>query len=491
MTTKPQQIPKRAIVWFRQDFRLSDNPALFAASKANKILPVYILDDATAQTWSRGSASRVWLHHALKDLDARLGGNLAIHAGPAELILPQLVKENQIDTVMWNRCYEPWRTERDAMIKRDLDESGVAAVSFNGSLLWEPWDVKKPDGTPYKVFTPFFRRGCQNAKKPRERLPAPVSPNFEKLASPQSLDVNDLKLMPDQKIWPKDMMEGWSVGEDAAMQALNSFVKTKLANYKSGRDHPSENSVSRLSPHLHFGHISPNQIWAIVAKLPQNEQTLHFQSEIAWREFSYGLLFHNPALPHKNLQPKFDHMSWENDRKKLRSWQLGMTGIPIVDAGMRELWQTGYMHNRVRMIVASFLIKNLQIDWREGQKWFWDCLVDADLASNSASWQWVAGSGADAAPYFRVFNPVLQASKFDGAAHYIKKYVPELEDLPPPHVFDPTNAPPLVLAAANVTLGSTYPHAIVDLKQSRERALQNFKSMNAHVAIQTETSSDL
>lgn len=486
MIKKPDPIQQRAIVWFRQDFRLSDNPALFSASKCSSILPVFILDDINAQTWGRGSASRVWLHHALDDLDARLGGKLAIHTGPAELILPQLVAENQIDIVMWNRCYEPWRTERDAMIKRDLEKNGVKAISFNGSLLWEPWEIKKLDETPYKVFTPFFRNGCQNAAKPRDPLPAPTFPNLEKLSNPESLTLDQLKLVPEQRIWPKDLMKDWQVGEDAAVFALNGFIKNKLSNYKSGRDHPAQDSVSRLSPYLHYGHISPNQIWAAVNKLKQTDQTLHFQREIAWREFSYGLLFHNPELPQKNLQPKFDYMSWTNDAKRLRSWQKGQTGIPIVDAGMRELWQTGYMHNRVRMIVASFLIKNLQIDWREGQKWFWDCLVDADLANNSASWQWVAGSGADAAPYFRVFNPVLQASKFDSAAEYIKKYVPELADLPSPHIFDPTNAPAMALDAADIVLGETYPHAIVDLKQSREAALANFKSMNAQVELHAD-----
>lgn len=457
------------IHWFRQDLRLHDNPALSAAAEAGDVLPIYVLDDVNAAEQVMGEASRVWLHHSLTALDKSLKGKLQLFVGDANKILTQLCAEHDITAVYWNRCYEPWRIQRDKAIKQKLQAQDVRVISDNGSLLWEPWQVLKSDGTPYKVFTPFYQRGCLGAPSPRLPLAKPKL----KLAQlkTNSLTIDDLALLPDRD-WHHAMMQPWQVGELAAQKKCQQFLENKLANYKQGRDHPALSSTSRLSPHLHFGEISPNQIWYAADSQPNSDDKQHFLSELGWREFSYSLLYHFPELPSKPFVGKYAKFPWKASKKYLRAWQRGQTGIPIVDAGMRELWQTGYMHNRVRMIVASFLVKNCLIHWHDGEAWFWDCLVDADLASNSASWQWVAGCGVDAAPYYRIFNPVLQGQKFDTDGEYTKHYVPELIALPNKYLFNPWEAPASVLAEAGVKLGQTYPKPIVDLKQSREQALQ-------------------
>ncbi|MDA4846235.1 cryptochrome/photolyase family protein [Hoeflea poritis] len=465
-----------AIVWFRQDLRLNDNPALIRAAETGRILPVYILDDETAGPHRMGGASRWWLHHSLASLDKALGGGLQFFRGPADEVIDRLVERHAVSGVYWNRCYEPWRIQRDSAIKKVLTEKGVPVHSENGSLLWEPWQVLKGDGTPYRVFTPFFRKGCLQAAPPRRPLGAP--PAFETVADAHSLTLEGLDLLP-QIRWDRKLSPHWAAGEEGARERLRRFLDEGLDGYKEGRDFPARSNVSRLSPYLHFGEISPNQVWHSASAGPDNPDRDHFRSELGWREFSYSLLYHFPDLPDTNLQPSFSAFPWIEDIDALKAWQRGVTGIPIVDAGMRELWETGYMHNRVRMIVGSFLVKNLLQHWHSGERWFYDCLVDADLANNSAGWQWIAGCGADAAPYFRIFNPVTQGQKFDPGGAYTRRFVPELAALPDKFLFSPWEAPQPVLHEAGIRLGKDYPAPIVDLKTSRERALTAFQSMKA------------
>ena len=462
------------IYWFRQDLRLSDNPALIAAAKSGKLLPIFILDDDNAGDYKMGGASRWWLHQSLNALNKSLRGQLRVYRGDAHAVLCDRVRQYPNCTVFWNRCYEPWRIARDKRIKAALSALGVECRSFNGSLLWEPWQVKKKDGTPYRVFTPFYRKGCHSAVVPREPLPRPKIA-FAK-GDFQALSIDDLDLLPKVR-WDRQLQPHWEIGEVSAQAKLQHFIDQGLGDYKEGRNYPAKENVSRLSAHLHWGEISPNQIWYDVQKAGSGVNEDCLLSELGWREFSYALLYHFPELPVKNLQKKFDAFAWRNNAKRLARWQQGMTGYPIVDAGMRELWQTGYMHNRVRMIVGSFLVKNLLLHWHHGQRWFWDCLVDADLASNSASWQWIAGCGADAAPYFRVFNPITQGEKFDPTGVYTRRFIPELSALPDKYLYRPWDAPDLVLDAAGIELGKTYPKPIVDVKASREQALAAFKAI--------------
>ena len=466
---------KLAIHWFRQDLRLSDNPALVHAAKIGRILPIYILDDETAGKHRMGQASRYWLHHSLIALNESLGGKLSIYRGNPQTILDDILKRLDVDAIFWNRCYEPWRIDRDALIKETIARKNIVVESVNGSLLWEPWAIKKNDGTHYKVFTPFYRKGCLQVSEPRQPLSTPLGVDYQ-YDSQKSLSVGQLDLLPTIR-WDKQFEPYWNIGEEGAHDRLQEFVNGGLANYKEGRNIPAKPFVSRLSPHIRFGEISPNQVWYLIRSLADNKDVDHFCSELGWREFSYSQLYNNPELPLKNLQQKFDNFPWIENEKFLRAWQEGRTGVPMVDAGMRELWQTGYMHNRLRMIVGSFLVKNLRLHWHHGERWFWDTLLDADLATNSTGWQWVAGCGADAAPYFRIFNPVTQGQKFDPEGDYIRDYVPELTKLPNKYLFCPWEAPESVLHEAGVNLGETYPHPIVDIKQSRDAALEAFQSL--------------
>ena len=464
-----------AIHWFRQDLRLTDNLSLEKAAEFDAVLPIYILDDENSQEFKMGSASRWWLHHSLQSLNESLDCKLSIYNQNPKNVIKKLLEKYDVKAVFWNRCYEPWRIDRDIDIKAYLDDKKIENKSFNSHLLWEPWNISKDDGTPYRVFTPYYKKGCLNAEEPR--LPS-KNLKIDTIFYDHDCDqIETLDLLPLIN-WYSEIQEVWKPGEDGAQKRLDQFLEEGLSDYKEGRNFPFKENVSRLSPHLHFGEISPNEVW-YQAKTKESvlgiQKSLeHFLSELGWREFSYYLLYHFPSLPKQNFQPKFNKFPWIKNESFLESWQKGETGYPIVDAGMRELWQTGYMHNRLRMVVGSFLVKNLLIDWREGEDWFWDCLVDADLASNSAGWQWVAGSGADAAPYFRIFNPVTQGLKFDPEGEYTKKYVPELKLLPNKFLFNPWEAPKEILEKAGIELGKDYPEPIVDLKYSRELALEAF-----------------
>lgn len=472
--------PTPVIVWFRQDLRLHDNPALNAAVQSGAaVIPVYILDDENAGAWKMGGASRFWLHHSLNALNKSLSGNLACFKGKADDIIPALASATGAKHVFWNRCYEPWRVKRDTHIKSVLEEIDIAAESFNAGLLFEPWTVKKDDGTPYRVFTPYFRRGCIGRGEPSAPSPAPKKIAFaDKPVNAGTID--SLKLLPEKIRWDEKMLPHWTIGEAGAQQRLNDFLKDGLQGYKEDRNRPDRQNVSRLSPYLHFGEISPRTVWHAIRQRMATENLEtdgdHYLSELGWREFSHSLLYYNHDLPEQPLQKRFHAFPWNKDDGALLKWQRGQTGYPIVDAGMRELWETGYMHNRVRMIVGSFLVKDLLLHWTEGEKWFWDCLVDADLANNAASWQWIAGCGADAAPYFRVFNPVGQGEKFDPNGDYVRRFCPELAGLPNDVIHCPWEAPPLVLKQAGVVLGKTYPMPMVDHKAARNLALAAFQA---------------
>lgn len=463
-----------AIVWFRQDLRLADNPALTTAVKSGaKILPVYVLDDENAGEWKMGGASRAWLHHSLHSLNKSLGGHLVLLKGDAFVQIPALAQDVSATAVYWNRCYEPWRVKRDKLIKETLKDLGVECESFNGSLLWEPWEVLKADDTPYKVFTPFYRKGCLSRDEPRKPLPAPKDITY---ATAKGVSLESLKLLPQkpEPRWEKSMLEHWEVGEDGAKKALKHFIAHGLKNYKEGRNFMAQEGTSHLSPRLHFGELSPNQAWHAVKAQGDNANTDTFCSELGWREFSYSLLYFNPDMPKKPLQERFAKFPWTHSDKNLDAWQRGLTGYPVVDAAMREMWVTGYMHNRARMIVGSFLVKHLLLNWIQGEEWFWDCLVDADMANNAASWQWIAGCGADAAPYFRIFNPVTQGKKFDPDGDYVRQYVPQLSKLPDKYLHKPWEAPDDVLKKAGIELGVDYPKPIVSHAEARTRALEAF-----------------
>jgi deoxyribodipyrimidine photo-lyase len=471
------------IIWFRQDLRLSDNPALHEAYDAgHPIIPLYILDDKNAEEWKMGAASRVWLHHALDALNKDLSEHLVIEKGDATEIIPDLINKTGAQGIYWNRCYEPWRIKRDENIKSFIKDNmdDVEVKSFQGSLLWEPWTISTQGGTPYKVFTPFYKKGCLQSDDPRKPLPRPERLTYANTDN-LSLKLEELDLLPkDEGDWPKELSSQWTISEEGANKRLQDFIDDGLDNYKTGRNHPAWNNVSKLSPYLHWGQISPNTAWYQAkekATHPTGKDLEHFLSELGWREFSYNLLYHFPKITWENLNEKFNDFPWSaQESEDLERWRRGQTGYPIVDAGMRQLYQTGYMHNRLRMIVGSFLVKNMLVHWHKGEEWFWNCLFDADLASNSASWQWIAGCGADAAPYFRIFNPILQSKKFDENGEFIRKYVPELKDLKDNDIHAPWEAPEGVLKAAGVELGKTYPKPMMDHSDARDKAMEAYQS---------------
>jgi deoxyribodipyrimidine photo-lyase len=422
------------LVWFRQDLRLSDNPALAAAlERRAPVIPVFIWAPEEEGAWPPGAASRWWLHHSLASLGAELGrrgSRLIIRRGPTAAALNRLAAETGADTVLWNRRYEPPAIARDRDVKSKLRGRGLSAESFNGSLLFEPWTVRNRTEQPFQVFTPFWRACLAKSLPPiskdaPKRWPAPQP-------WPHSLELSELGLQPAID-WAGGFREVWQPGESGARRQLQRFLQDALAEYPVNRDRPGVAGTSRLSPHLHFGEISPGEVWrAILGAVSGNQKACEaYLRQLGWREFAYHLLYHHPESPALALRPEFAAFPWRMNAEHFRAWKRGKTGYPLVDAGMRELWHSGWMHNRVRMVAASFLVKHLMIGWQEGAAWFWDTLVDADLANNTLGWQWVAGCGSDAAPYFRMFNPAIQAGKFDAAGDYVGRWAPESEHAVP------------------------------------------------------------
>lgn len=479
-----------SIVWFRQDLRLRDHPALQAAAeRRGAIVAVYIQDETSEGDWRMGGASRWWLHQSLSKLASAIeqrGGRLILRQGESEKELARLAEETGAGAVYWCRRYEPLAMQRDANIKRALVESGLEVRSFNGALLHEPHTVQNKQGKPFQVFTPYWRHCLSLDKTP----PSGDAPQYWSSLPqwPDSVELSNFDLLPALN-WADTFGDHHQPGEEGAHATMQDFLKARVDAYKDQRDIPSERGTSRLSPHLHFGEISPRQIWAATAELgeaagtfPSSNGARVFLSEVGWREFAYHLLFHFRETPTQPLRTDYAEFSWrpDPDGRLLQAWQRGQTGYPIVDAGMRELWATGWMHNRVRMVVASFLVKHLRLPWQRGAEWFWDTLVDADLASNTLGWQWSAGCGADAAPYFRIFAPVLQGKKFDGRGEYVRRWVPEIAGLPNKYLHAPWEAPAEVLEQARVNLGDTYPRPVVDHKTARNEALAAFQELKAN-----------
>ena len=461
-----------AVVWFRRDLRLADNPALAAAlANHHRVLPVYIHAPDEDGDWPAGSASNWWLHHALDDLARQLGGRLLIRRGRSLTVLQGLLQSTDAVAVYWNRLYEPAAIARDTRVKQALRDAGVSAMSANAGLLFEPWEIANRQGRPFRVFTPFWRRLLEVGLPPATSGAPDLAGRLvgqARMDRALGIDLADLGLLP-AMAWDAGIEATWQPTRAAAEGRLDEFFASDLQHYAAGRDRPAMDRVSRLSPYLHFGQLGPREVVAMARDV--RHSAADFLRELGWREFAHHLLYHFPHTADAPLDERFAAFPWRDDEAQLNAWQRGRTGIPLVDAGMRQLWQTGWMHNRVRMVVASFLTKNLLLPWQAGARWFWDTLVDADLASNSLGWQWTAGCGADAAPYFRVFNPVLQGQKFDPGGDYVVHWVPELARLPAQWIHRPWEAPDAVLDAAGVVLGESYPRPMADLKATRQRAL--------------------
>lgn len=465
------------LLWFRQDLRIRDNAAFAAILESGRpVLPVFVWDPDAEKGWEPGAAARVFLRHALDALARDLGEHglpLVVRRGSSGEVLRDLLGRSGAAGVHWNRRYEPAAIERDAAIKRSLREEGFEGESHNSSLLFEPWEVATGGNRPYQVFTPFWRNTGAREKE------APVEVDLRRLRRPESFpepgSPDDLGLLPSHA-WGEKVAGHWEIGEGAARRRLDGFLADGVRSYPKNRNLPAVDGTSRLSPYLHWGLIGPRQVWrrAVEEGVDQSAGGRAFLSEIGWREFAYHVLYHFPHTPEAPLREKFKDFPWREDEEFLRRWRRGETGYPIVDAGMRQLWEEGWMHNRVRMIVGSLLVKHLLQPWSHGARWFWDCLVDADLASNTLGWQWSGGCGADAAPYFRVFNPMTQGEKFDPGGDYVRHYVPELRGLPSGVIHRPWEAGEGTLADAGVRLGRDYPYPVVDHKEGRERALAAF-----------------
>ncbi len=476
-------MPAPALIWLRNDLRLVDHPAVAAAAASSPVVFLYVLDEETPGAWRLGGASRWWLHRSLESLAAKVP--LVLRRGPAERIVADVLRETGAASLYFTRGYEPWAAALERRVKEACEAAGASCHRFGGYLLHEPEAIRSGTGEPYKVYTPFSK-ACFAAGEPGKLRPAPKLAVWR--GEVRSDGLADWALLPSEPNWARTFEAEWTPGEEGAAARLDAFIRNRLEDYAVGRDFPDRDATSKLSPHLHFGEISPARCWHAVraaqamagGKLDRAAEK--FLKELLWREFSCHLLHHWPNLPEQPFRPEFADFPWSSDAKALAAWQKGETGYPIVDAGMRELWANGIMHNRVRMIVASFLIKDLLIHWREGEKWFWDTLVDAGLASNAANWQWVAGCGADAAPYFRIFNPVLQGEKFDGTGAYVRKWVPELAKLPGEYIHRPWEAPADVMRKAGIALGRDYPHPLVDHGKARGRALAALKSLKGENA---------
>ncbi len=475
------------VVWFREDLRLGDNPAFYHAAATGRPLVCLFIDEVAGRdVRPLGGAARWWLHGSLLELDKSLrerSGRLLLFRGVAGEIVPLVVAACRAIAVFWNRRYTEPTRRIDEDLKKSFRQQCIDARSFNGNLLYEPWTMSTSAKVPFRVFSVFWRE-AQASGEPDPPLPMPAGPHFYAIpheVEVRSLRLEDLHLEPAAPDWAGGLRAVWRRGERGAHTRLNNFIGGGLAHYEDSRDRPDRLATSRLSPYLRFGNISARQIWhqasiAAYARGPaQTTRSLEkFQSELGWREFSYHLLYHNPDIAKRNLQKKFDRFAWRTDPEALLAWQQGRTGYPLVDAGMRELWNTGHMHNRVRMVVASFLMKDLLIDWREGESWFWDTLIDADAANNPASWQWVAGSGADAAPFFRIFNPVLQGEKFDPDGDYVRRWLPELAHLSAKFIHRPWEAPDLLRRR----VVDVYPDRIIDHGKARKRALQAWSELS-------------
>ncbi len=473
------------LIRFRLDLRLAGNPALAAAVKrGGPVVPVFIHAPGEESPWPPGGASRWWLHQSLTTLDAKLralGSRLSIRRGPMLETLRAIAKEVGADAIFWNRRYEPAVMARDATVEEALRRAGLTVKSFNAALLHEPWTVQNQSGKPFQVFTPFWRH-CLNWADPDAPLRAPKH-LLTPARWPKSLALDELELEPEIN-WTDGLRAVWQPGETGAAENLRRFLARAFAGYPDQRNRPDVAGTSRLSPHLHFGEIGPRQVWHAVRRLAARRglpeaawRNSQFLAEVGWREFAHHLLFHFPHTPAEPLRANFKKFPWRKNAARLKAWQRGHTGYPIVDAGMRELWTTGWMHNRVRMTVASFLVKDLLISWQEGARWFWDTLVDADLASNTLGWQWTAGCGADAAPYFRIFNPTSQGEKLDPRGNYVRRWCPELAKLANEWIHRPHEAPPEILRTAGVEPGRTYPRPIVHHAAAREEALAAFSKI--------------
>jgi deoxyribodipyrimidine photo-lyase len=477
-----------SIVWFRRDLRLSDNPALLAAAeRGGPVVPVFLWNPEDAGSWAPGAAARFWLHHSLATLDAdlrRRGSRLILVRGDAAQTLVELARASRAAAVYWNRRHEPASDATDARVEQALHVAGCEVHSFRSALMFDPADVLTSTGGPYRVFTPYYRtclaryHHAAPLAAPRQ-LPAPAR-------WPAGLPLRELELEPSVD-WAAGIRRYWTFGELAARRRLRIFAGGGDARYEAARDRMDLDGTSRLSPHLHFGEVTPRQVWDAIARRAAGgaghpralDSADAFLRQLIWREFAHHLLHHFPQTPERPLRPEFARAPWRRSRRDQRAWQRGETGYPIVDAAMRQLWETGWMHNRARMIVASFLVKDLLLPWQAGARWFWNTLVDADLANNTFGWQWVAGCGADAAPFFRVFNPVLQGRKFDPAGDYVRRFVPELNHVPARWIHAPWKAPAEELGRAGVRLGRDYPRPIVDHAEARDRALAAHARLSA------------
>ncbi len=478
-----------AIVWFRNDLRLADHAALFAASQHSSIIPLYIWDPDTESPWQAGSASQWWLHHSLNNLDQALvekKSKLIIMRGDRLKIFEQILEKFKIDAVYWNRSYEPSVRSSDKKIQKYLFEKGVAVQICRGNLIFEPGEIVKSDGTPYQVYSAFWRTFISHWQSSSSKQVIAIPP-LAAQAKALSVTCDALNLLPTIP-WDSAFCKYWQPSEAEADRRLNQFLLQSIAKYQKQRDLPGILGTSTLSSYLHFGQIHPQTIYKKIAekfgdlKKITDLNIVQFCKELAWREFSHHLLYYFPTLPEHPMKKTFNHFPWRKADRTFDAWKKGLTGYPIVDAGMRQLWQTGWMHNRVRMIVASFLTKDLHISWQEGARWFWDTLLDADLANNTQGWQWTAGCGFDAAPFFRIFNPTSQGEKFDPSGIYIKTWCPELERLPQKWIHQPWMAPENVLLEAKVNLGVNYPFPIVDHKKSRDFSLKAYKNLKSIVS---------